>query len=254
MERELNIKSVPKRIVSLVPSITELLYDLHLEEEVVGLTKFCVHPKPWCNTKIKIGGTKKINLDRIAELQPDLIIGNKEENTKEDITDLQSQYPVLMTDVNSFTDALNMISLIGNACNRNNEALQLREQLEKIQKGIPSRNPRNAIYLIWKEPYFAVGQNTFINNMMDLAGFENLIKEERYPEITLDQINNYRPEFLLLSTEPYPFDNNILTQIKTHLTYSKPILVNGEMFSWYGSRLLKSFTYFEQLNNELDKN
>lgn len=253
MNRELELTAPPLRIISLVPSITELLHDLGLVTEVVGVTKFCIHPKDWCKSKQSIGGTKKVNFERIAELKPDLIIGNKKENTREDISLLEKNYNVLMTDVNSFEDALQMILLLSGACNRTKEGLVLHQELVTLKNQHITPRLLSAIYLIWKDPFFAVGKHTFINDMLSISGFKNLITTERYPEISLEEINKLNPEFLLLSTEPYPFDNKYLSKIKKHLKDTKPILVDGEMFSWYGSRLKKSFTYFKQLKTDLDK-
>lgn len=252
MERDLIITSAPKRIISLVPSITELLHDLGLQEEVVGLTKFCIHPKRWCSTKTRIGGTKKINFDRVSELQPDLIIANKEENTREDINELEKHYNVFMTDVNTFEDALDMIKQISEICDRVKQGKKLLNQLINLRNSQISSQPKSVIYLIWKDPFYAVGTHTFINDMMKLAGFKNLVTAQRYPEISIEEINKLNPELLLLSTEPYPFDLKYLSVINAILDNSIPILIDGEMFSWYGSRLLKSFDYFKQLKTELE--
>jgi ABC-type Fe3+-hydroxamate transport system substrate-binding protein len=253
MGKEHVFDTAPKRIISLVPSITELLHDLNLKEEIVGVTKFCIHPLDWCKSKTRIGGTKKINLEKVAELKPDLIIGNKEENTKDDIEALQQEYPVFMTDVNTFDEALEMIIQLGSICNRPNLAHQLVEELKRLSTTSDSSEKMSAIYLIWKDPYFAVGQQTFIHAMMELSGFENIIKKDRYPEITLEEIDQLSPQLLLLSTEPYPFVEKHLTEIKTQLKTTTPVIVDGEMFSWYGSRLKQSFEYFERLKLELEE-
>ncbi|CAG5083475.1 helical backbone metal receptor [Parvicella tangerina] len=252
MNRELKIYSAPQRIISLVPSITELLYDLGLKEEVIGLTKFCIHPKSWCSTKTKVGGTKKLKTEQIKTLQPDLIIGNKEENTPEDIFELEKKFNVLMTDVNSFEDALEMIKLLGIACDRTLASSSLISRLQQLKVENDSSENRSAIYLIWNDPIYAVGRQTFINDMMRLAGFKNLIKTDRYPEITVEDIQNLNPELLLLSTEPFPFGNKHLSKFKTNLKNTHTIIVDGEMFSWYGSRLLQSFEYFNQLKTDLE--
>lgn len=254
MNRELKFKSTPKRIISLVPSITELLHDLGLEQEVVGVTKFCIHPKEWCKTKAIIGGTKNVHIDKIRALKPDLIIGNKEENTFENISQLTEEFNVLLTDVNSFEDSLTMIAIVSKACNREKEGLRLVEEISNSKASYEPVNFGSVIYLIWKEPYFSVGSKTFIDDMLRIAGFENLETGERYPEITIEKINNLNPKLLLLSTEPYPFDIKHLNSIKKNLKTTIPSLVDGEMFSWYGSRLLKSFEYFNQLKTDLKRN
>ena len=113
LNRNVRINSAPQKIVSLVPSLTEFLHYLGLEKEVVGITKFCIHPNSWFEQKERIGGTKRINIERIKAIQPDLVIGNKEENTKDDISALDGFAPVWMSDVNSFNDAIEMIQKLG---------------------------------------------------------------------------------------------------------------------------------------------
>lgn len=252
MGRTVRLSAVPKRIISLVPSITELLVDLGLEAEIVGVTKFCIHPSEINKIKTSIGGTKNIHLDKVAALNPDLIIGNKEENTKEAIEALEKDFNVFMTDVNTYEDALMMINLIGTISDRKSKSDQL---LSELKETCTSFNApwTNAIYLIWKNPFLATGKDTFIDDMMKLAGIKNLIVQERYPEITKEIIHELKPQLILLSTEPYPFNNNDLIEFKDNFKHSKTTLVDGEMFSWYGSRLLKSFEYFKQLKNDLEQ-
>ena len=246
MGREVKISSSPKRIISTVPSQTELLHYLHLEDEVLGVTKFCTHPSNWQKSKERIGGTKNLNITKINSLKPDLIIGNKEENTKEDISELEKIAPVWMSDVNSFSDALDMIKKIGNITNRTKTASSLISNLIQLQKETIKKE-LNVIYLIWNEPMMCVGKDTFIDSMLSECGFINIIKKSRYPEISLQEINSLNPDLLLLSTEPYPFGNKHLTHFKTHLPNTKAMLVDGEMFSWYGSRLEFSFAYFKEI-------
>lgn len=234
----------PKRIISLVPSQTELLHFLGLEKEVVGITKFCIHPEEWFQNKTRIGGTKNINLDTIKSLQPDLIIGNKEENNKDTIESLSKDYPVWMSDVNTLEDALQMILEIGKLTQTNAKAEALVQQINS-KISIKENHPlRKAIYLIWKDPYMAVGKNTFIDDMLPYARFENIIQEERYPEITVETIKHLNPEYLLLSSEPFPFKEEHVALLSKELPHTKVRIVDGEMFSWYGSRLLESFEYF----------
>src|ERR1700741_3198050 len=102
--RKISIPQIPQRIISLVPSQTELLFDLGLDKEVVGITKFCVHPPEWFQTKTRVGGTKQLKIDLIKQLQPDLIIANKEENVKEQIEELEKHFPVWISDVNNLED------------------------------------------------------------------------------------------------------------------------------------------------------
>src|SRR5690242_2078703 len=237
-----------KRIISLVPSQTELLFDLGLEKEVIGNTKFCIHPEKWFREKTRVGGTKKVNFEKIKELSPDLIIGNKEENVKGQIEKLADQFDVWITDVNSLEDALEMIRDVGTLCHRKQTAESLASRIkasvEKLKEEISQKEKKKAAYFIWKDPWMVAGGNTFINDMMKQAGFENVFaSQDRYPEINLKEIP-LNTEFVLLSSEPYPFKEKHKAEFAAINSQLNVELVDGEMFSWYGSRLLKSIDYF----------
>jgi ABC-type Fe3+-hydroxamate transport system substrate-binding protein len=247
MGREVIIPYPPQRIVSLVPSQTELLYDLGLGERVVGLTKFCIHPEDWRKTKTVIGGTKQFKFNVIDALQPDLIIGNKEENYKEGIDQLSTKYPVWMSDIMSLDHSLDMISALGVITDKSVEAISMVERIKEGFASIGYKQRKKAIYLIWKDPYMAAGQATYIDEIMDFGGFTNAIAETRYPEVTLDQIIQLAPETILLSSEPYPFKQKHIDELKSVLPDTNVRLVDGEMFSWYGSRLTKVADYLKDL-------
>lgn len=241
----------PSRIVSLVPSQTQLLYALNLESEVVGITKFCIHPDHWFHGKKRVGGTKTVNLTAVKALQPDLIIGNKEENSKENIEALSAVFPVWMSDIYTLDDALDMIGRLGNLTNRTESAetliAKIRENFE-LHRPHPGWTPLRAAYLIWKNPYMAVGRNTFIHNMLEKAGFINVFEnQERYPEITEAEIQQSSPDVILLSSEPYPFQPKHLEEFQNMCPSSKILIVDGEFFSWYGSRLADAPPYFAAL-------
>jgi len=246
MGRKVEVPNSPQRIISLVPSQTELLYDLGLGDRVVGITKFCIHPKNWRSEKTIVGGTKQYHLEKIEGLQPDLIIGNKEENDKAAIEELMLKYPVWMSDIATLEDALTMIRHIGHLVNKTSEAGLIANSIQNSFSGIPMPSRRKStLYLIWKAPYMAAGKGTFINEMMDCAGFENCIQESRYPNLTLNEIKILNPESILLSSEPYPFKEQHLEELKELLPNAEIRLVDGELFSCYGSRLIKSADYFE---------
>lgn len=239
----------PQRIISLVPSITELLYSLGLEDRVTGITKFCVHPEEWFQTKTRVGGTKNIHTDIIQSLSPDLIIANKEENVKEQIELLAAQFPVWVTDIKNFEDALQMILITGEITGKDEIANQLCQQIVSAFAAVPitAKKIRTA-YLIWQEPWMTVGGDTFIHHMMEKAGMENIFAaERRYPEITIDTLQATRPELLLLSSEPFPFSQKHIERIQPFLPDARILLADGEIFSWYGSRLLKAPHYFQEL-------
>jgi ABC-type Fe3+-hydroxamate transport system substrate-binding protein len=252
--RIIELDHLPIRIMSVVPSQTELLYTLGLNEEVIGITKFCVHPKQWFRNKIKIGGTKQLDIGKIKNLQPDLIIANKEENTKEQIEELADNFPVWISDVNRLQDALHMILSIGGIVGRKKESLDMVNSVQKKFSSLVSilNTKIKTCYLIWREPYMTVGGDTFINDMLMQAGFQNVFAERiRYPELTVNQIVSSGCKLLMLSSEPYPFKEKHITELQTKLPGIKIILVDGEFFSWYGSRLLQAPEYFQKLHEQI---
>lgn len=254
MGRAVALKSPHKRIVSVVPSQTELLHYLGLEEEVVGITKFCIHPEAWFRSKTRVGGTKQLHLQEILALQPDLVIANKEENVQEQVEELARHVPVWISDVNTLDDALAMIAQVGALVNRKAAAAQLVQQLKERFARIPKpagTGPKTC-YLIWKDPYMTVGGDTFIHDMLQHAGFANLFAAaSRYPEVTIESLKEMGCELLLLSSEPYPFRQKHVEVLQARLPDTRIVLVDGEAFSWYGSRLLHSPSYFEQLGQQI---
>lgn len=249
MGREVTFKYYPERIISVVPSQTELLYDLGLAKEVVGITKFCVHPEEWFRNKERVGGTKKLHLDKIRELQPDLIIANKEENTQEEIEELAKEFPVWISDINNLPDAMNMIQALGQATGMEGRANKLVEEIVQGFNDLHKANkPKRIAYFIWRDPWMTVGNDTFIHSMIQTIGWQNVFAgETRYPELSLAQLKNYDPEMVLLSSEPFPFKEQHIEEVKKVLPEADLMLVDGEMFSWYGSRLKKAIGYLQSL-------
>ncbi len=253
MQRRVSISSPPKRIVSLVPSQTELLAALGLEEQVVGITKFCIHPNDWFRNKARIGGTKNVNLEKVAALAPDLIIANKEENLQEQVEALAEQFPVYVSDVNNLDDALQMIVGIGRITGKEEESNAIASAIQQEFSQLKiSSSPIRAAYLIWKDPYMTVGGDTFIHDMLEKAGFQNCFADRnRYPAVTIEELQQSGCEVVLLSSEPYPFREKQVAELEAQLPGTKVLLVDGELFSWYGSRLLKSPAYFRSLQTIL---
>lgn len=249
--RPVELPASPRSIVSLVPSITELLYTLQLDEQVTGITKFCIHPNNWFREKTRVGGTKNIKADVIHELQPDLIIANKEENVKEQIEELAQHYPVWVTDVNNLADAMVMIEQIGAITSTQPGATRLISQINAAFSDLPQKNqPLKAGYLIWRNPYMTIGKDTFIHDMLARCGFKNIFDNTtRYPAIDTWQLAQC--DLLLLSSEPYPFQQKHIDELQAQLPNTRIILVDGEMFSWYGSRLLHAPAYFTNLLQQL---
>jgi len=245
------INSTPKRIISLVPSQTELLYDLGLDQHVVGITKFCVHPEAWFRKKTRIGGTKTLNMESIHHLEPDLVIANKEENVKEQVEELQKYYPVWVSDVNNLEDATDMIISLGRITGRIDRAAfmvdKIRVNFDNLMRSFPARTLSTA-YLIWRDPYMAAGGDTFINSMMAYCGFKNVFEDiSRYPVISIHQLQMARCGLLLLSSEPFPFKQKHVDELSATIPGTQIVLVDGQFFSWYGSRLVNAADYFAGL-------
>jgi ABC-type Fe3+-hydroxamate transport system substrate-binding protein len=243
--RTIMLDRPPSRIISLVPSQTELLYDLGAD--VVGITKFCVHPASWFREKARIGGTKDIHPEKIAALQPDLIIANKEENNREQVEALAAQYPVWISDIRILADALAMIRSVGELVAQPQKAQSLVAGIEKgFNELRPLTHPLHTAYLIWRNPWMTVGGDTFIDEMLQRCGFTNLFAaQSRYPTVDITALTNC--DLILLSSEPYPFRHKHLLEIQTLLPSATIRLVDGELFSWYGSRLLQAPAYFRSL-------
>lgn len=252
----IEINYPPKRIISIVPSQTELLFELGLDKEIVGLTKFCIHPIEKFAGRTKVGGTKKLNIELIRSLKPDLIIGNKEENEREQVELLMEEFPVWMSDIYTLEDAKNTIKQIAELVDREPEAAYLNHlinagfsdlQTLALQQGID----KTVAYLIWREPYMLAGRGTFIDDILTLNGLRNVVRESRYPSMAINELTALKPDLVFLSSEPYPFKDKHLEEIRVAVPAAKLMLVDGEMFSWYGSRLVKAVQYLFQLQKEI---
>lgn len=244
----LELARPPTRIVSLVPSQTELLFDLGLADRVVGVTRYCLHPKHARTTAEVIGGTKRFDLSKIAALHPDLIIGNKEENYEQGIDSLRASFPIWMSDIFSLNDALEMIDAIGSITDTTDRSDALTGSISASWQALPRLDRTSTLYLIWKKPYMGVGADTFIDDVLRRLGFTNsLADRDRYPVLELTEIREMRPRVLMLSSEPFPFVQEHVAELAAELPGTKVLLVDGEMFSWYGSRLRHSPAYFAPL-------
>ncbi|SFU33222.1 substrate-binding protein [Pustulibacterium marinum] len=240
---KLSFNKVPSRIVSLVPSQTELLVDLGLADSIVGVTKFCIHPANIRKNKTVVGGTKQVNFEKIIALQPDVILCNKEENTAEMVAELQQIAPVHVSEVASISEAQLLFKQYGILFDKVFQAdkllAQINSKIEKLKTISDSEKPKSALYFIWKDPWMVAGNDTYINEMMQLLGYQNVIQENRYPQIVLDAFQTNPPECILLSSEPYPFQKKHVQQLTEFFKDSKIELIDGELFSWFGTRLIK---------------
>lgn len=235
MGRKVSFPSVPKRIVSLVPSQTEFLLDIGTN--VVGRTKFCIHPRTRIEEIPVIGGTKNFQFDKIKALKPDLIVGNKEENYQEGIDRLSKDFPVWMSDIYTIKDSFGMMRGLGDICDRTAETAQIVSDCNTALDQVKGKFTGRVVYLIWKNPWMAAGRNTFIDDMLRFLGYENLVTADRYPELLDDTIALLNPEKILFSSEPYPFKEKHILEAKNKWPNAECLLVDGELHSWYGSRL-----------------
>ncbi|MEW9668917.1 helical backbone metal receptor [Ammoniphilus sp. 3BR4] len=254
VQREVNLTRKPGRIISLCPSITETLYALGLGDKVVGRTRYCIHPQDAVHQADVVGGTKQIDRGMIERLKPDLIVAEKEENPKGMIEDLEREFPVYVTNVESYEEALKMIVDLGVITDHKIQAERLAEDIVEGFGKLTSLSCRVG-YLIWRKPYMAAGKNTYIHSMLHQCGFENVFQdlEGRYPVVDVKIIRQQQPEFLFLSSEPFPFSQEHLKEIQASLPSVKAVLVDGEMFSWYGVRMLKAVDYLNGLLQQLKR-
>ncbi|WP_299765003.1 helical backbone metal receptor [uncultured Dokdonia sp.] len=253
--RTLQFSDTPLRIVSLVPSQTELLVDLGLKEHIVGITKFCVHPVGLTKEKTVVGGTKQLHIDKVKTLHPDIILCNKEENTEQIVRDMEAIAPVHVSDIKNIEDALSLIMMYGAIFQIEPVATRLVQNIQKryqdFLKNMPREMSRKRVgYFIWKDPWMVAGSDTFIDYLLEICGFDNVFtsQEGRYPEVQLEQLQDVA--YIFLSSEPFPFAEKHIKEV-TPYTNAKIVLVDGEYFSWYGSRLLGAFDYFNSLLKQL---
>jgi len=252
LNREMELPSVPKRIVSVVPSQTELLFDLGLDSEIVGITKFCIHPKEKVGRVTKIGGTKQLDIEKIKSLRPDLIIANKEENERGQVEEMMNICPVWISDICDLHGAVDMIERVGEMVDKADKAKKMAAVItQRFDQLSIGRGGKRAAYFIWRKPYMVAGKGTFIDSMLKKCGLENAFDAERYPEVDAHTVAEAAADVVFLSSEPYPFKEKHIEETQKLLPKAIIKLVDGELFSWYGSRLLHSPVYFKRLMADL---
>ena len=241
-----------QKIISLVPSLTELLFDLDIGERVIGRTRFCTQPEKTVNKVAVVGGTKNPNIEKIKSLQPDLIIANKEENRKEDILELQKDFRVLLTDIDTIEEALFAIHDIGAACDVPGRAKAIIEDVQAELQNVPNEPSRSVAYFIWRQPWMTIGRHTYIHSVLSHWNLENVYSGQvRYPKTTLEELASLSPDIIFLSSEPYPFKENHIQEVGHVCSGADIVLVNGQWFSWYGSRMLPAFRQLHMLRKAI---
>jgi len=251
--RRVTLDKTPQRIISLVPSQSELLWDIGLRNELIGITKFCIHPEEMFRSVERVGGTKKLDMVKIRSLKPDLIIGNVEENERTDIEQLQREFNVWMSDIYNLDDALEMMKEVGKLTGKEVETAVI---IKKVQEFLPSVkdifDKKQVLYFIWKDPFMFAGGNTFINDVLSHIGLSNAVGDKpRYPVLSEEKLKQLKVDYCFLSSEPYPFKQKHVEEIQKLLPQTKVIIADGEVFSWYGSRLLHLPEYLKKLKSQL---
>lgn len=246
--RWVEVNTSPQRIVSLVPSLTELLFDLGLGGQVVGVTRFCTRPEEARTQATRVGGTKQFDFKKIESLNPDLIIANKEENYKEGIEQLMPKYPTYVSDILDLDDAISTMEDIGKLTNAVGHATHMCKQVRKAYDSIKGMAKGSVLYFIWQKPDMVAGSDNFIDFTLNWLGFDNCAGDiSRYPQMSASELADKSPEYVMLSSEPFPFKDKHIDRYRTLFPEAKVLLVDGEMFSWYGSRLLRAPDYFAGL-------
>jgi ABC-type Fe3+-hydroxamate transport system substrate-binding protein len=245
------VVSYPQRVISLVPSLTEYLLDLGMAERLIGRTRFCIHPADRVDTIPHLGGTKNPKIEAIREAKPELVVLNKEENRREDVEAIAGFAPILLTDIVTLEQALEAMIDIGEAVGLQAQA---GEMVARIRKAIPLKEayePLKAAYLIWRRPWMAAGKHTYIDDMMDHFGLINVVDEARYPVLELEKLKTLKPDLILLSSEPYPFKEKHIAELEAACPASRIMLVDGEWFSWYGSRMIPALNGLKEWRSSL---
>ncbi|MBS1885440.1 MAG: ABC transporter substrate-binding protein [Actinobacteria bacterium] len=247
------------RIVSLVPSITELLCDLGLAEQLVGRTGFCIHPWETVREIPKVGGTKDLRFDRIRELAPTHVVVNVDENRKEDAEALAEFVPhVVVTHPQEPRDNLALYRQMGREFDREADAEHL---CERFQLGLSKIEPspsQSVLYLIWRDPWMTVAPETYIAQTLALfnwrqpAGVADLCRPQgdkgqgvRYPEVDLTDFAG-KVDRVLLSSEPFHFKEEHIPEVEALVPGAEVSIIDGEMTSWYGSRAIAGLDYLAE--------
>ena len=250
--REHSTGETPGRIVSLVPSTTETLYYLGCGDRMVGVTRFCVRPGE-AGRLAKVGGTKDPSIERILALEPDIVIGNIEENSEKVLKEMEEHglnvYAAFPRDVD---EALHDLIRMGKAVGRQLEAELLCAQIQTARAAVQSKSFRYA-YLIWRNPWMAAGGACFISAMLSEAGGTNIFagEEAAYPEIDVARLS--QADVVLLASEPFPFRerHKLELAMAAGIPVSRLRLIDGEMCSWHGARMADAFPYLSRLTREL---
>ncbi|RHW35871.1 iron ABC transporter substrate-binding protein [Lysinibacillus yapensis] len=248
LSRTVKIPDQPKRIISICPAITETIFSLKAGNKLIGRTRYCTFPKGKVENIEVVGGTKEVNIEKIKQLEPDLILAEKEENTAEIVQQLEQIAPVFVSEVQSIQDGLRLIETLGQLTSSEEKAATMIQKIKDEFDALPHEQLGRAAYAIWRKPYMVVGDTTYINDVLKRLGFQNAYNqaEERYPAVSKEQLSAANLDFLFLASEPFPFSEKHLTEFQAFLPDTKILLVDGEMF-WYGAKMIEAAVYFKEL-------
>jgi iron complex transport system substrate-binding protein len=244
------------RIVSLCPSLTELVFDLGLGNSLVGRTKFCVHPEGRVDAVEKVGGTKNPKIERIIQLAPDLVLLNEEENRREDAEALEAAgIACHVSFPRTALDTAAMVRSIAAAVHAPAEGERIARDIEtrhdRVTRSAARREQVSYAYLIWRDPWMTLNADTFVSALLGDAGGRNVFasRPERYPAFTPDELRAANPDVVLLSTEPFPFKDAHADELSaaSGLARDRFRIVDGELLSWHGSRTPAGIDYAEEV-------
>jgi ABC-type Fe3+-hydroxamate transport system substrate-binding protein len=243
------------RLISLCPSLTELLFDLGVGDQVVGRTKFCVHPTDKVGRIESVGGTKNPKTERIIALAPDLVLMNEEENRIEDARALTAAGLRVHTSMpRTAEETAAMVRSIASAIGRDDAgaaiAADIEERAARVRRASAGLAPVRFAYLIWRRPWMTVNTDTFVSALLELPRGVNVFgdRAERYPEVTVEEITAEEPDLVLLSSEPFPFTERHAGELAaTGVPNERIRLVDGELLSWHGSRTPRGIDYAEEV-------
>lgn len=257
--REIEIKNPPRRIVSLVPSITETIYTFGAQDTVVGVTNFCVEPASALQTKTPVGGTKTLDVEAIKALEPDLIIANAEENREEDIRQLvRGGLTTFVTFPRTVAAAINMMRQIAEITGTVDKASPILQEAEETLTEIKTESrthPRPRVFCpIWRRPWMTIGSDTYMHDFISVCGGRNIFadRHDRYPRVELDEVARRMPEVILLPDEPYHFmpkhKEEFTTRAYVPAVRDRRIyVVEGKILCWYGPRIANGLRHINGL-------
>lgn len=260
---ELSLLKPAERIISLVPSETETLYYLGAAERIVGITEYCIHPRPLYKSRPRVGGPKTPKFERIRELAPDLILASKEENTREAVEELRGIAPTYVCEVITLDDAQNLMAALGILVGEEENAARFNATIETARQRFSDKPPgyqfRRALYLVWKQPYRGISEQTYIFHLLSASGLKPLVFPElpsRYPELTSEVIAQSGAELVIFPDEPFNFTYRDIDEFSEAfpqlpaVTNHALFKVDGATLCWYGYRTTYALEYIARVLQE----